>query len=154
MTIFGFFLTFHIISGILCLIVGLAAAFAKKQHGWHTFLGELYHGSYVVVFVSAVVISIMHWQESAYLFFIALFSYGLALFGYRARKKRPLNWLSKHIGGMLGSYIGIVTAVLVVNINGIPIVNEWPALIFWLLPTVIGTPIIITVSRGVQTRPS
>lgn len=152
MTVFGFFLTLHIISGTLCLIIGLIAAFSKKQSGRHTFLGELYHGFYVIVFVSAVVTSVMHWHESAYLFFIALFSYSLALFGYLARKRHVRNWLPKHIGGMLGSYIGIVTAVLVVNISDIPIVNEWPALIFWLLPTVIGTPIIIAVNNQVKSR--
>lgn len=152
MTVFGFFLTFHIISGIICLVVGLVAAFTKKKSGWHTFLGELYHCSYVVVFVTAVITSVMHWQDSAYLFFIALFSYGLALFGYLARKRRVRNWLPKHIGGMLGSYIGIITAVLVVNISTIPVINEWPPLIFWFLPTVIGTPIIIMVNNRVNTR--
>ncbi|CAM3103158.1 DUF2306 domain-containing protein [Filibacter tadaridae] len=154
MTVFGFFLTLHITFGTLCLIVGLIAAFSKKQRGWHTFLGELYHGSYVVVFISAVVTSVMHWQESAYLFFIAFFSYGLALYGYQARKRRSHNWLPKHIGGMLGSYIGIVTAVLIVNVSDIPILNEFPTLIFWFLPTAIGTPIIIAVSRRIKTRSS
>lgn len=149
---FGFFLTLHIISGTLCLLVGLAAAFSKKQRGRHTFFGEIYHGSYVVVFISAVVTSIMHWEQDAILFFIALFSYGLALMGYLARKKRPHNWLVKHIGGMLGSYIGIVTAVLVVNVDNIPIINEWPAFLFWFLPSIIGTPIIINVRRRFEIR--
>ena|SRR5690625_230299 len=147
MTVFGVFITLHIISGTICLIVGLLAVFAKKQRGWHTFVGELYHGSYVVVFLSAIVTSVIHWEESAYLFFIALFSYGLALFGYLARKRRSQNWLPKHIAGMVGSYIGIVTAVLIVNISKIPIINEWPVIIFWLLPTIIGTPIIILLTR-------
>lgn len=152
MTVFGFFLTLHIISGIICLLAGLLAAFSKKRRGRHTVLGELYHGSYVVVFVTALITSVMHWQESSYLFFIALFSYSLALFGYMARKRRVRNWLPKHIGGMLGSYIGIVTAVIVVNIPAVPVVNEWPALAFWLLPTVIGTPIIIAVNSRFQKR--
>lgn len=55
--------------------------------------------------------------------------------------------MSAHIGGMLGSYIGIVTATLVVNIHKIPVLNEMPVLIFWFLPTVIGTPIIIRVGQ-------
>ena|SRR5699024_11103951 len=96
---------------------------SKKQEGRHTRFGELYHGLYVLVFVSAVVTSMMHWDESAYLFFIALFSYGLALFGYLARKRLVKNWLIKHIGGMLGSYIGIITAVLVVNVANLSVFN-------------------------------
>ena len=152
MTLFGIFITLHIVFGSVCLIVGLLAAFSKKQRGRHTLFGELYHGSYVIVFISAIVTSIIHWHESAYLFYIALFSYGLALFGYVARKKRVHNWLPKHIAGMVGSYIGIVTAVLVVNISSIPVVNELPALIFWFLPTVIGTPIIIFISNRVKNK--
>src|SRR5699024_4592108 len=103
MTLFGIFITLHIVFGSVCLIVGLLAAFSKKQRGRHTLFGELYHGSYVIVFISAIVTSIIHWHESAYLFYIALFSYGLALFGYVARKKRVHNWLPKHIAGMVGS---------------------------------------------------
>lgn len=150
MTVFGFFLILHIASGALCLLVGLMGIFAKKRRGNHTILGEIYHGSYVAVFLSAIVTSLMHWPEDAFLFFVALFSYGLALFGYLARKRQPPNWLAKHIGGMLGSYIGILTAILVVNTPNIPIINEWSPVIFWLLPTVIGTPIIITLSRKVK----
>lgn len=150
MTVFGFFLFLHITSGSLCLLIGLAAAFSKKQRGKHTLFGELYHGFYVVVFLTAIVTSLMHWPEDAALFFIALFSYGLALSGYLARKRRPPNWLAKHIGGMLGSYIGIITAVLVTNTPNIPVISSWPPVIFWFLPTVIGTPIIIAV--GNRTR--
>jgi uncharacterized membrane protein len=42
-----------------------------------------------------------------------------------------------HIGRMVGAYIATVTAFLVVNIS----MN--PAWLLWLLPTLIGTPVII-----------
>ncbi len=83
---FSLFLVLHIVAGALCLIVGLVAGLAKKKKGLHTIVGEVYHGSYVVVFVTALIMSIWHWGESAYLFYIALFSYGLALTGYIAGK--------------------------------------------------------------------
>lgn len=67
--------------------------------------------------------SVIHWQERKYLFYIALFSYGLAVFGYLAGKKKWHNWLGAHIGGMLDSYIGIVTATLIVNVHCIPVLN-------------------------------
>lgn len=91
--------------------------------------------------------SIIHWQKSQYLFYIALFSYGLALLGYLAVKKKWRNWLSNHIGGMLGSYIGIVTATLVVNIPKIPVINQLPILIYWLVPTIVGTPFIFKAGK-------
>jgi vacuolar-type H+-ATPase subunit I/STV1 len=145
--LFKLFLIIHIVTGAICLITGLLAGFSKKRRGKHSFYGEIYHGSYVLVFITAVVMSILHWNESSYLFYIAIFSYSLALLGYIAAKKRWKNWLSSHIGGMLGSYIGIVTATLVVNANSIPIINNLPILLVWFLPTIIGTPIIFKVGR-------
>jgi hypothetical protein len=48
-------------------------------------------------------------------------------------------WLLTHIGGMLGSYIGAITAFLVNN-------NRWigmPQVVAWLAPTIILVPFII-----------
>src|SRR5699024_1293632 len=96
--------------------------------------------------------AVINWSESAYLFYIALFSYGLALFGYLARKRRWRGWLSMHIGGMAGSYIGIVTAVLVVNGTNIPLINQVPSLLLWFIPTIIDTPIIFLVNKRYSTH--
>lgn len=146
------FILLHILSGSSCLIIGLIVALSKKQVGKHTSLGEVYHWSYLVLFISSVVTSIIHWEESAYLFYIAIFSYGLALFGYLSGKLRVNHWLPKHIVGMLGSYIGIVTAVLVVNVATLSIFEHWPVFIFWLLPSIIGTPIIFIVGNRVTSK--
>ncbi|WP_261129850.1 DUF2306 domain-containing protein [Bacillus sp. Marseille-Q3570] len=149
---FETFLILHIISGIICLILGLISGLARKRKGLHTLTGEVYHWSYVGVFITAIVLSIMHWEASAYLFYIAIFSYSFAFIGYISRKRRWRNWLMIHIGGMLGSYIGIVTAVLVVNVSRIPLLNGLPTLTFWFLPTIIGTPIIATISKKYKKR--
>jgi hypothetical protein len=147
MLLFHVFLITHIITGTICLISGIFAMSSKKKRGKHTVSGEIYHWSYVLVFLTAIVMSIMHWQTSQYLFYIALFSYGLALLGYLAVKKKWRNWIGAHIGGMLGSYIGIITATLVVNIPNIPVLNEQPILLFWFLPTIIGTPLIFKIGK-------
>ena len=150
--VFKTLLIIHILTGIICLITGLGAGFSKKKKGRHTILGEIYHGSFVLVFITAIAMSILHWEESAYLFYIAIFSYALALLGYLAAKRRWKNWIGTHIGGMLGSYIGIVTATLVVNVTDIPYLNELPILIIWFLPTLIGTPIIFFIGRRYAPR--
>lgn len=141
---FTLFLITHIVAGFICLISGVFAMSYKKKKGKHTVSGEIYHFSYVLVFISAVIMSIIHWEESAYLFYIGVFSYALALLGYLAGKIRWKNWIGTHIGGMLGSYIGIVTAV---NSPKVPLLNEVPVLFFWFLPTIIGTPFIIKVGN-------
>jgi hypothetical protein len=140
-------LVIHILTGVICLIVGLLAAVVKKKKGVHTFLGEVYHFSYMIVFISAITLALMNWSESAYLFFIGLFSYALAFSGYIASKRRKKNWLAVHIGGILGSYIAIITATLVVNASKIPLLNEMPILLVWFLPTIIGTPFIVAIGR-------
>ena len=48
-----------------------------------------------------------------------------------SHEKRWKNWLHHHIRGMLGSYIGAVTALLVnVGIH-IPLINLLPPIWFW-----------------------
>ncbi|AYC28501.1 DUF2306 domain-containing protein [Paenisporosarcina cavernae] len=142
MKLYGMILTIHIVTGFICLISGLAAMFARKRRGLHTFAGELYHASYVVVAVSAIILAILSWEKSAFLFFIAIFSYGFALWGYLSIKRRKRGFLGPHIGGMLGSYIGVVTATLVTNADQLPFLQDLPYILVWLLPTIIGTPLI------------
>ncbi|HET7579984.1 MAG TPA: DUF2306 domain-containing protein [Bacillales bacterium] len=147
MPLYQFLLIVHIIAGSICLVVGLCAALFKKRRGKHTRFGQSYHWFYVVVFLTAVVMAIMHWEQIAFLFYIALFSYSFACLGYLAAKIRWANWIKAHIIGMLGSYIGIVTAVLVTNGSHLSVFSEWPVGLFWILPTIIGSPIIVMVSR-------
>jgi hypothetical protein len=55
-------------------------------------------------------------------------------------KNKPLQkleWLIRHIGMMLGTYIATTTAFVVVNVK-----NVTPDWLPWLLPTFIGVPII------------
>ncbi|AIF43001.1 hypothetical protein [Virgibacillus sp. SK37] len=152
MNIHTVLLILHIIAGSFCLLTGATNFAVKKEKGYHTKIGEWYHSGYFIVFVTSVGMAIINWSESAYLFYIAIFSYGLALFGYMARKLQWRGWLAMHIGGMAGSYIGIVTAVLVVNGTDIPIINQIPSLLLWFIPTIIGTPIIFMVNKRYQPR--
>ncbi len=147
MALFHFMLLLHIAAGSVCLLTGGLAAYARKRKGMHSTAGEIYHAGYVVVFITAVVMAMMKWSEIAFLFYIALFSYGLALAGYLARKMRWRSWMNAHISGMLGSYIGIITAVLVVNGASIPLLNQLPPILLWFLPTIIGSPLIAAVGR-------
>lgn len=60
---------------------------------------------------------------------------------YRGRKPKAKAWLLRHLGMMLGTYIAIFTAFLVVNFTG----GFW----LWLLPTFVFTPVIIVLSAGI-----
>lgn len=140
----------HIAAGAVCVLVGLGALLARKRQGLHTALGETYHASYVVVLISTVIMSLLNWAELAHLFFIGVFSYGLALWGYLARKRRRPGWLTWHISGLVGSYIGVLTAVLVTNGPNLPGFQALPEQLFWFLPTIVGAPLVfLTVARHV-----
>lgn len=52
------------------------------------------------------------------------------------KPKQKAFWLVSHISGMIGGYIATLTAFLVVNIS------FQPSFVLWLLPTVIGVPLI------------
>lgn len=55
-------------------------------------------------------------------------------------------WLYAHIIGMSGGYIATLTAFLVVNVHFLP------SVLVWLLPTVVGVPLIISVLRRIRAK--
>ena len=128
-------LVIHIAAGAAGLILGPLAMTARKRRGRHTRAGELYHWVMLTVCVSALALAIAEWDELWWFVPIAVFSYANALVGYLAAKLRWRRWLIAHIGGMCGSYIALVTALLVVNAQPAPL---W----LWFLPTIIGAPLI------------
>lgn len=65
---------------------------------------------------------------------------------YFTQKTADKQWLYRHIRRMCGAYIATFTAFLVVNIE------TEPAFIAWILPTVIGTPLIIFTIRKYKAK--
>ena len=72
MGIFNILLIIHILFGTICLITGIIAMVAQKERK-HTEWGEIYHASYVVVTITAIILSIINWDKIAYLFYVAIF---------------------------------------------------------------------------------
>jgi uncharacterized membrane protein len=136
-------LAIHIAAGTTGLILGPVAMRAAKRRGPHTRLGEAYHWVMLAVCVSASAMAIIAFQRIWWFLPIAVFSYANAFVGYLAAKRRRHGWLRVHIAGMGGSYIALVTALLVVNVGGaLPIV--------WFVPTIVGSPIIAWVINEVD----
>lgn len=129
-------LVVHIAAGTAGLILGPVAMLAPKRRGRHTRAGNVYHWVMLAVCVSAAAMALLDWSRIWWFLPIAVFSYANALKGYLAVKRRRPGWLASHIGGMGGSYIALVTALLVVNYQPAPL---W----IWFVPSVIGTPLIL-----------
>jgi uncharacterized membrane protein len=136
-------LAMHIAAGTTGLILGPLAMRATKRRGPHTRLGETYHWAMLAVCLSASALAILDWHRIWWFLPIAAFSYANALLGYLAAKRRRRGWLRRHVRGMGGSYIALVTALLVVNVG-----QQLP--IAWFIPTIIGSPIIVWVLNEVD----
>jgi hypothetical protein len=138
----GIALAVHVACGSCGLILGPVAMFSRKRRGPHTRAGEAYHWVFLLLFLSAVALAVLDWDRVWWLAFVGAGSYGLALRGYLAAKRRWNGWLRAHVIGQGGSYIAMVTALLVVNTGG-----TWP--LAWVIPTVVGTPLIRWVSNEI-----
>jgi len=133
----------HVAVGSLGLLLGPLAMHATKRRGPHTRLGEAYHWTMLAVCLSAAALAALAWSRLWWFLPIAAFSYANALVGYVAAKRRRRGWIRSHVGGMLGSYIALVTALLVVNIGDrLPLV--------WFLPTLVGSPLIAWLIREID----
>ena len=135
-------LAVHIGSGAAGLVLGPIAMRAAKRPGRHTRAGAAYHWVMLAVCVSAVALALMHFSDLWWFLPIAIGSYAFALLGYLAAKRRWRGWLTAHVSGQGGSYIALVTALLVVNVGDL-------GLFVWFLPTIVGSPLIAWVNYQV-----
>lgn len=150
MTLFGTVLAVHITSGAIGLVLGPIAMRTRKRPGAHTRAGEWYHWIMLAVSVSAALLALLDWGRLWWFLAIAAGSYAFALLGYLAAKRRWKGWLGAHITGQGGSYIAMVTALMVVNWETLTgswgISSPWA----WGLPTLVGTPVIAWVRYRVS----
>ena len=194
----GILLSIHILAGSVALVSAALAFSTEKGKKFHVLIGKAYFWSMVIIFLTALPMSIITGNVS--LFLIAIFSFYLAFSGVRFAKNRTgvptrldliaVNFMflsgvgmwilaiiffidndsqfitltvfgflalflgygdfqtfkdqiaigkeriAKHLTNMMGATIAVVTAVLVVNPPTNP---EW---VWWILPTVLITPVI------------
>lgn len=69
---------------------------------------------------------------------------------YRGKSQISNYWLLQHIQRMTGAFIASTTAFLVVNARYFP--EYIPSFIFWILPTLIFTPLIIKWSKKYEVK--
>jgi hypothetical protein len=145
-------LVVHAVAGLTAGITGILTFIAPKGPGRHHQWGERYLVAYSIVVLMAVILSVQHWPQDAYLFGLALLGGSCALVGYSARRFRDEHvvlrllgehWVIVHIVGMIGSYVVLWTAFYVDNGHLIPLVNRLPVLVFWMAPTLIAVPFLI-----------
>ncbi len=96
-------LIIHIIAGMAALTAAFAATAAKTlnvSHKWHVYAGTVYFWGMVVIFFTAIPMTII--KPNPFLFLIAIFSFYLALSGWRLAKNRrgtprPIDWATARV---------------------------------------------------------
>jgi hypothetical protein len=144
-------LVVHIAAGLAGLALGPLALLAPERRGHRPGAASAYHWTMLVVCLSAGGLALVRWDGLWWFVPLAGFSYALALRGHLAERRRSPGWRRDHITGVGGSYIALLTALLVVSADG--------AIVTWLLPSLIGVPILHIVraraARGaVLSRPA
>lgn len=150
--VFAAALVLHVACGLTAVVGGALAATAKKRPGRHPQAGRVYLCALAGIFTTATIMATIRWHEDAHLFAIAVVAFGLGLYGYRARRRHRRGWPLHHAIGMGGSYIAMLTGFYVDNGPFLPVWNRLPPTTYWLLPTIVGTPLIWLVLRRFATR--
>lgn len=141
--IFLAFIALHLAAGLTAVIAGAVAMLSRKQAGRHPLAGTAYYWALVVVFVTMSVLALSRWSEDHRLFVLGLLAFIAATIGRTARRRLWRGWPRIHMTGMGASYILMVTAFYVDNGPNLPLWRELPPIAFWILPTLIGAPILI-----------
>lgn len=135
----------HVAAGLIAVIAGVAAMLSRKRAGRHPQAGAIYYWALAIVFITMSVLALSRWSEDYQLFALGLSSFATATIGRTARRRLWPAWLRIHMTGMGTSYILLVTAFYVDNGPNLPLWRELPTVAFWILPTLIGAPILINV---------
>ena len=137
----------HVVAGLICTVAGIAAMLTPKRAGRHPSAGTVYYWTLVVVFLTMAVLSILRWPHNTHLFVLGFLSFGAGVVGRRARRRLWRRWLPVHITGMAVSYILLLTAFYVDNGPHLPLWRSLPPPAFWLLPSLVGFPLLIWALR-------
>jgi hypothetical protein len=128
---------------LTCVIAGVVAMLSRKQPGRRPLAGSVYYWALACVFVTMTVLAISRLAEDYHLFALGALSFATATIGRMARRRRWLFWARVHLTGMGASYILLITAFYVDHGPNLPLWRELPHIAFWILPTVVGAPILL-----------
>lgn len=139
-------LVLHVAAGTLGLLLGPVALWSETpRRSFRSRTGLAYHWSVLAVSVTAVALAALSWSELWWLTLLATLAYGLALLGLVAPRRRFRGWVRAYAHGQGGSYIALVTALLVVSVGG-PL-----GAAAWAVPTLAGLPLIERRVARIQT---
>ncbi len=135
--------SFHVVLGLACVVLGVVAMLSQKGQGKHPKFGTMYYWGLALLFASASFLAVMRWSEDYHLFILGALSFAAASVGRIARRQLWRRWVDFHVCGMGLSYIAMLTAFYVDNGKNLPLWRDLPYVAYWLLPGAVGTPLIV-----------
>jgi hypothetical protein len=138
----------HVLFGLAAVVAGAIAMLSKKGRGQHSNFGLVYFWCLFGVFITMSALAFTRWQEDYDLFILGALSFGAASLGRTILRYRWRQWPRLHLALMGASYILMITAFYVDNGKNLPLWRELPQIAFWLLPTLVGAPVILYTLRS------
>lgn len=132
----------HFVVGLTAVLAGLLAILSPKRKGRHVTGGRVYFWSVCGLFGSAAVLTTLRGPEDLPLLALGAGAALSAWIGRSARRGRWGNSLRAHVVGMALSYIFMLTAFYVETGEQLPLWNLLPPVLYWVIPSAIGIPLI------------
>jgi hypothetical protein len=137
-------LALHIVSGATALALGAVALLASaRRYATREPLLIAYLWAVFATCLTATVLALLDWSRLWWIVLLALLSSILVVAGYVAVRRGGPQWAAAH--GLGGSYIALVTALLVVSAGDISITAE---IVAWIVPAAVGVPLIFRAHTG------
>jgi hypothetical protein len=129
-------LALHIVTGALGLLLGPLAIRAERQPPYRSLAGAVYFWAAVAVAMTALALVATDAAALWWLAPLALLTAALAALGHYAPRRSGPRWIRAYAHGQGGSYVALVTATLVVSLDGPAMIAACAA------PTLFGLPLI------------
>lgn len=133
---------FHVLAGLVCVATGAVAMLSRKGRGRHADFGTIYFRGLIAVFLSSAGLAISRWAQDYPLFILGALAMAGGWIGRAAVRRRWAGHVRWHIAGMGASYVVLLTAFYVDNGKSLPLWRALPPIAFWILPGLVGAPII------------
>ncbi|WP_243073707.1 hypothetical protein [Microbacterium sp. SS28] len=130
----------HIAAGVTAVVAGATVMLTRKGTRRHRRVGWTYLLALAVIFVTMVVMVAIRWPLNLHLLALGTLSVTAASLGVLNRRRKWAD--SWHIIAIGTSYIAMLTAFYGDNGPQLPIWSLLPGWAFWVLPTIVGAPII------------
>jgi hypothetical protein len=132
----------HVLAGVVAVIAGATAMLSPKAPGGHPRAGTVYFWALATASVTMGALAVARWPADNDLFSLGALAMASAITGRAARRGRWRHWVPVHISTMGLSYVFMLTAFYVDNGPHLPLWNRLPQPAFWLLPSLVGVPLI------------